>query len=234
MIYRQHDKAKELVDNAFITLEDLTRTVLSQIRPDVENGLYNLIIGDDITARIPTIVLSGAVTNIYEQHGYEHPSTIHVAGRGVEVGFVSPIMRRNFEEEMATVPPDRLSGRTLLVTETTETGATVSAFGKLLQEQGLEFDVASLTILKDGSCYHERGVLPDTTRFVYARREYAAEISPFLADLGIMSGLRSRNPLIPFVRWNKYDRPIPRTEPFEQYAAAYAQEQTQELIKTLT
>lgn len=54
--------------------------LLDQLRPHIEGGEYQLIVGDDASGRIPTLIFRRIIKAIYEEKGYPKPETAFLQG----------------------------------------------------------------------------------------------------------------------------------------------------------
>ena len=56
------------------------REILKKISPDIEQGNYGLIIGDDASGRLPTLLLSNIIKAAYHERDYPLPGVRFIAG----------------------------------------------------------------------------------------------------------------------------------------------------------
>jgi len=62
-------------------LREPTKRLLEQLRPYLENGEYQFIIGHDSSGRIPTLLLRSIIKEIYKKNGHKTPPTVFLATR---------------------------------------------------------------------------------------------------------------------------------------------------------
>jgi len=61
-------------------LKEPASKILRAISSDIENGNYDLIIGDDASGRLPTLLFSNIIKAAYNERGYALPKVRFVAG----------------------------------------------------------------------------------------------------------------------------------------------------------
>lgn len=132
-----------------------------QYQEEIERGEYGLILGDDVSGRIPTLILSEVIKSAYAKHGNTPPLTRFVAG-GYHISskydseskdqlerrmLGTEELMRNFVKEMEA----RNSGtRTLLVTEGISYGAALNTLLDGVKRAGVDLDVAAVGGLESG------------------------------------------------------------------------------------
>lgn len=135
-------------------------SILEQIRPQIERGDYNLIIGDDVAGRIPSLIISKVLNNIYRQKGYKPPITKFIAGSSTN----HPEWRRDKDHfgkllkdknntlvklfaKLKTkmgVAENSSSPRALLITEFVESGQSIGRLRHALRKCHIPVDICTL------------------------------------------------------------------------------------------
>jgi len=124
--------------------------ILSQIEPELEEGAYRVIIGDDVSGRIPAIIMNEAVAKIYKAYGHPAPMLRFVAGgrRPGEHGLDSRDRSNDMKERVRGFSGELLqkedNPRALLVTEAVATGAAMQMVTGALQNERIKTDIAAL------------------------------------------------------------------------------------------
>lgn len=129
-------------------LEESLRQILEELRPHLEKNEYRLIVGDDASGRIPTLIMRKVIDEIYGKLGYLKPRILFVAGG------VSPFLKLGERKmkKMSLLLKEKILSRfdsgedvkALLVTDTISTGSTLEMFRKVFGSVGLSFDVAAV------------------------------------------------------------------------------------------
>ncbi len=161
-------------------LEKPMINILDQMREKIDTRQYDSILGDDASGRIPTLILSRAIKNIYKKRGQEKIPAFFVAagGSGSDPTFFSevggpPGDSGVYEERLAAIEKyvgeikEELGKRALVVTDFIDTGATIANLGRILKKQNIKFDVASIAVTSKFS----RGDLPSDSRLFAGGKE---------------------------------------------------------------
>lgn len=61
-------------------LEEPLLKILEELRPQIDNGAYGIIIGDDASGRLPAVIMSDVVDAIYRKDGKKSPIVRFIAG----------------------------------------------------------------------------------------------------------------------------------------------------------
>lgn len=156
------NKTREKTHRAL--LEPFKR-LLSQLRERIDNHEYSVIIGDDVTGRIPTLIIDRMMKDVYAKDGKKAPKTIFFAGKCGNFGLDEQkrIEQRTVKEYIshALSSPDLFSGnkrdsklrdkrgRILIVTETIATGGALEPLTKALQELDMPYDIMTLALSEE-------------------------------------------------------------------------------------
>lgn len=117
--------------------------IASEVKSHLMSTDYSCIVGDDTSARIPTLVLKGFADFISDIEGKEHITTIFIqAGRKVSDSTVEEQFQQRILPIMAKIP----NKKALLVTEHVQTGKSITRLLKLFKKFGIPVDIASLQI----------------------------------------------------------------------------------------
>ncbi len=140
-------------------LEEYIETTLRELGVELEFAVskfgkeliekpYSLIIGDDASGRIATLMISGFVDKIYEKNDLAKPPIMFFSGSGGRHLTEAELESKSDEiaEKIKASGTFPVSGKVLVVTETIETGRGVLSLAKALQKLGLKFDFLSATL----------------------------------------------------------------------------------------
>ncbi|MBI2063970.1 MAG: hypothetical protein HYT65_03205 [Candidatus Yanofskybacteria bacterium] len=151
-------KEKEIHHEAIAKLEQPFEKILERIGS--EN--FDLIIGDDASGRIPTLILSKFFKAKAEKEDRKSPQTIFIAGG----------TRNLFNDERKTIIKERkarinqllekiiggtgdeIRPRVLIVTDTISTGDTLQPLIEALKEHGVSIQVAAVTAIVESAAEH--------------------------------------------------------------------------------
>ena len=124
-------------------LEEPIRKIIEKIKSRIENGEYGLIIGDDASGRIPTLILGNFIKNISEKKGLDKLNIIFIPGK----------LNYFFHRERSKELDKYISGygatkkrRILIVTDTIQSGGSLETLVKLLKKSGHSCDIATIGI----------------------------------------------------------------------------------------
>lgn len=139
----------EVVFEEVAELELPIKIIIEKIRTRIENGEYGLIIGDDASGRIPTLILGNFIKTISEQKSLNKPNIIFIPGKlmrpilNFESGMRSK--RKKLEEHINKFGAAK-DKRVLMVTDTVLTGGSLKILVTLLHELGFTCDIATIGV----------------------------------------------------------------------------------------
>ena len=126
----------------FRELESLIFPLIEKLKENIDKGEYDMLIGDDASGRIPTLVLRGII-NVRNRklHPELKPSEAETKTRFVAGGRVE-----NDKELKSALEKLKLEvkKKALVVTEYIHTGKSIKRFSNILKELGIPFDIATL------------------------------------------------------------------------------------------
>jgi adenine/guanine phosphoribosyltransferase-like PRPP-binding protein len=207
----EHPKLKNIESGNLIAKFE---PLLSKLAPAIKNHEYDLIVGDDASGRLPTLVLSSIFKKVYEQDKCELPKTIFLATGRISIdedeeekkNKVIEHLKNLIQQKQINAPdPD---SRTLLVTEQIHSGGTISRLIEMFQEVGfLNIDVAALaTLHKEFYEKQEfRKKFPQTRLYVGFDQQYGSEV--FHKKPSISGVFRTKHDIIA-KKYNKKSRVV--------------------------
>jgi hypothetical protein len=119
-------------------------------------GEYQLIIGDDASGRIPTLIISGVAKEVSREKGVPAPKTVFFAGsrdtRWTAVDKKTNAMAGFLEEHVKNINAGETVAdnnalpieRALIVTDMIDTGKSLLPLAKALEQRGIEYDIATI------------------------------------------------------------------------------------------
>ena len=143
---------KEIQLEEVAELEEPIRKIIEKIRERIESGEYGLIIGDDASGRIPTLILGNFIKRISEVRGLQKPNIIFIPGKlmGPIFGFNSESRRKKLENHIAKFGATD-EKRVLIVTDTVLSGGSLEILIKLLKQSGYICDIATIGIEEEST-----------------------------------------------------------------------------------
>jgi hypoxanthine phosphoribosyltransferase len=151
------------------------KKILERLRPDIEAGAYQLVIGDDASGRIPTLIVSKVIKEIYRTKGYPELDIRFIAGGGSGYGqtslseitlslkehVLSPKIlseRRELIREIKDDSEGKLK-RALIVTDIIETGKSLRPLVTALNSEGMAVDIAAVNAAPENRKYYSKNIL---------------------------------------------------------------------------
>jgi len=134
-------------DFNFNDLRQPAENILNQLRESIERGEYGLIIGDDASGRLPTLLLSGVLKQIYRERNHKSLSVQFFAGdrSKADADYCEQLAGRFAQQFLRLQHQD--NGRVLIVTELLDTGSAIQPLALLLKKHQIPFDVATISML---------------------------------------------------------------------------------------
>jgi len=118
--------------------------LIKQLSPAIRNHEYNLLVGDDVSGRIPALILGGVMKDIYKREKIESPQILFFGGDKRPISDSSKLSNyfRNLIDKKK-INPENI--KALLITDNIETGRTIDYFTEALSEVGLSCDIAAVS-----------------------------------------------------------------------------------------
>lgn len=137
-------------------LEKPIKNIIEKIKERIERGAYGLVIGDDASGRIPTLILGGFIKRISKLRKTRESNIIFIPGKlnEKEDVLVAKEQKRKLQEHISIYGVKK-GDRILIVTEAITTGSSLKALFGLLKELGFYVDVATMGIERPNSPFYE-------------------------------------------------------------------------------
>lgn len=138
---------KDLIKYCIEDLRSPTQKILKQLHNQIEKGEYTIIIGDDTSGRIPTLIVGGVVKELYNKKNFPSPLVRFIAGNVLDrKGMTSEF--NEFAEKLKDESEERFGSdhtqKVLIVTEFMDTGMTLEQFIMNFKAKGMPCDVATI------------------------------------------------------------------------------------------
>ncbi|MBU2564232.1 hypothetical protein KKA23_01495 [Patescibacteria group bacterium] len=115
--------------------------LLKKLVPNIKSHKYNLIIGDDTSGRIPTLVFHGLLKKIYKENSIEAPMiNFFIGGSGL------PLRSEEIDETLKKIANRHKNNNlnALLISEIIFDGNSVKDFCEILKNNNISHDFAIL------------------------------------------------------------------------------------------
>lgn len=132
-------------------LEDPLMNILAGLTPNLKQGEYSVLVGDDTSGRIPTLILRKVINAVYQDRGFPPIPTLFFPRE-----YFAPhnaALRKRVEKIQETAT----GSRGLIVTEAIDSGFGVGKIAWEVYHAGVHTDVATIAI--EGYGYKKAGWL---------------------------------------------------------------------------
>ncbi|MGC8460850.1 MAG: hypothetical protein ACP5OR_03265 [Candidatus Dormibacteria bacterium] len=117
-------------------------SIIKEIRPFLLNDEYGCILGDDTSGRIPTLVLARTINLYRTRKGLPKLPVYFLQGASADDEI--PALEKQYALRQQSLRAATADKRILVVTEGLTSGSSISRLGRLLQRDGMSFDLAVL------------------------------------------------------------------------------------------
>jgi len=143
-VLRDFERIKTIIDS----LERPIASILDDLSPAIERGEYSVIIGDDASGRIPTLIINDVLRSLYEDTNIPPPLVRFIAGSRHAVDTARTTKERSVSDQVERILRDaqksRADGAVLIVTDTISSGQSLLPLTMALRDIGVEADIASI------------------------------------------------------------------------------------------
>lgn len=112
-------------------------------------GEYSLLVGDDISGRIPTLILRKVINSVYRGISLLSIRTIFVKASGYSGGRVSTKIDERNKNTIEGALAAQKHTKALIMTDTISSGSHVQEIGYSLAQRGLGFDIVTVSFRGD-------------------------------------------------------------------------------------
>lgn len=140
----EHREIREAVESMHEPIRDL----IEQSWEKIQAGSYDLIVGDDISGRLPTLVMSKFINRVNEAQGHDRVPTkfftgsTHIRNKiefDMKKGLIGGMLR------IGELDMDKTK-EALVVTDAISSGSSIEPIAKALKAEGIEVDVSTISI----------------------------------------------------------------------------------------
>ncbi len=144
-------REEEHIHKIISELHEPIRKMLEPIMENIEGGEYQLLIGDDASGRIPTLIVRTIINSIYAKNGHASIPTRFIAGTRhyrtllqQEYADAKKAKVAQYIEELHALMPDVTNA--LIVTDTISSGNSLLPVTESLKESGIHYDIAAVGV----------------------------------------------------------------------------------------
>jgi len=130
-------------------LEKPIKIIIEKIRGKIEKGEYGLIIGDDVSGRIPALILGGFIKKLAKIKGVRDPELIFIPGK-LENNANLKKQLQDYISKHGVNAGDNI----LIITEAIKSGSTLNILSRTLITLGHKCDIATMGVEGSDSEYH--------------------------------------------------------------------------------
>ena len=157
------EKKKEKIKNKEIAeLRKSIQELLLQLREKIDKGEYNLIIGEDASGRIPTLIFERILRSVYREKNYPQPEVRFFAGLHGLVDEETLLIDVELTKEIMNNKAGKISEylnktikkikretkiqepKALVCTEYISTGISLKPLSMALEKEYIDFDIATI------------------------------------------------------------------------------------------
>lgn len=131
-------------------LQEPMQNLLEQLKDKINAGEYGLIIGDDASGRIPTLVFSNVINSIYKESDRSKIDTRFIAGSkfvSEDKLDIKKDLIKNYLQKLDL--QEEKNKKVLVVTEAILEGKGMKLLADILLNLGLGFDIATVSFLQE-------------------------------------------------------------------------------------
>lgn len=131
---------------------------VAELKAAIVNGDYGILISDDVSGRIPTLILRGVIDHVNSADGRPPIPTVFVKGQ--EAALSQPDEER-LTKELQRLAKESKGTRALIVTEFMEGGLHVKSIADVIHDAEISLDIFAASKKHDTQVYRRRNVLRD-------------------------------------------------------------------------
>ena len=120
------------------------------LKENISNNIYDAVVGDDVSGRLPTLVLYGVIKKICSKNKVDAPKLLFFKGNrgGWKVSEEDvELWKKNMQKELERYVQEKTlekGSKILIVTEYNQTNNTILNFNEVFGKAGIGFDVLDL------------------------------------------------------------------------------------------
>ena len=149
ILERKNKEHKEIKNREVWELRFPIETLLGELRESIEKGKYKVIIGDDVSARIPTLIINNIIKKYNEEKKEKAPQLFFIPGSGrieEHLGGSQEGKQEDIENYVLLeyFKPLKTEDRVLICTDWIQSGLSLKPLVRALREYGIKYDIATI------------------------------------------------------------------------------------------
>ena len=149
-------------------------TILSEMKEKMQQNTYDMLIGDDTSGRIPTLIFRGVINSIRKENGDEPIPVFFVRS---DYGRLPAYDRKRLTQQIRSV--EKPTPKALIITDYMSSGLHVRRIGDIVHKSEASYDIAAMSrnneLCQKGLHRHEQiyplKPRPDKLPAIYNRPE---------------------------------------------------------------
>ena len=130
--------------SAIAELEKPIRIIFDQLHYSIQQNIYKTLLGDDLSGRIPTLLLRKIINHIYLEKEHCKIKTFFIVG-GYVAQSIEDAQRNAIYAHLRKIRK-AIRDRLLYVTDEIASGNSLMSIAEILYENNISFDVAAINI----------------------------------------------------------------------------------------
>lgn len=140
------DKASQFPESASVEeLESPIFWIIDQLKDKLKDGHFQVLIGDDASGRIPSLIFKKVIDHIYEKNGHQKPELKFFSG--TKGNIKADLKESNTKAITEFATKQGLAGKNaLLITDYIQSGAGMVSLTRGLENAGINLEVATMAL----------------------------------------------------------------------------------------
>jgi len=180
-------------EKLFCQLEDLSDEIVQQIKQEIEQHQFPVIIGDDASGRLPAIIFHGLISRVNLRDGLEKPKTLFLAGSRLtnvaETKEKTDLIERYLSKIEISKSVDSKKEKILIVTDTIETGKSLLPLILTLGKLKIPYEIVTLSRIER----YPKGMLEANLGSRIVEGEVEREYAPMIYGRNDLSGVNKED-----------------------------------------
>ncbi|MBI5045555.1 MAG: hypothetical protein HZC14_00920 [Candidatus Niyogibacteria bacterium] len=149
-------------------LEWPATSLVDQLKDKIDNDEYDILIGDDASGRVPTLILRSVINERkHQSHADKPPKENEISTKFIAGGRIFTVENDAAVSDFFKQIRPQTKKKALLVTEYMAAGKGVDRLARILNEVGMDFDVAAFSSTSSFEYYKlHRANLKDHELFI--------------------------------------------------------------------
>lgn len=143
-ISKQGNLSLEEIQEIIDELEIPIKQILADLKGNIDQRKYGLLVADDRGGRIPAVILRNVINRYYQDRGQPKIALVFAKLKSKEAPDFD--IKKELAVLKTVVGPIDLSKKALVITEFIYSGGVMDSFRKMFAATGIDYDIAALSI----------------------------------------------------------------------------------------